>query len=176
MVEHPIDRITLHHSAGPSNLARNAPGQIRSYQRLHQTSNGWPDIAYHFLIDAAGNIYEGRDPLYRGDTGTNYDPTGHFLVCFDGDYGAAEPSEAQLAAAVDLFAWACQIYDVNPETLGGHRDFAATECPGDALYTVIANGSMAEAISARMAEGELQFTDICGDAAETTIARIEAGA
>src|SRR5687767_14900784 len=53
--------LTLHHAAGffASDLAEGKE-QVKRIQRLHQEENGWADIAYHFLIDKAGNIYQGR--------------------------------------------------------------------------------------------------------------------
>ena len=53
--------LTLHHAAGFSaSDVDEGKIQVKRIQRLHQEGNGWADIGYHFLIDAAGNIYQGR--------------------------------------------------------------------------------------------------------------------
>ena len=57
----PLPLSTLHHAAGfsASDLA-DGKVQVKRIQRLHQEGNGWADIGYHFLIDAAGTMYQGR--------------------------------------------------------------------------------------------------------------------
>lgn len=47
-------RITIHHTAGSS---KQGPLEIQKY---HQSTKGWCDIGYHFLIDRYGAIYQGR--------------------------------------------------------------------------------------------------------------------
>jgi hypothetical protein len=130
---HSISRLTLHHTAGTLTSNANAPGHWAGAQLWH-LQQGWPDVAYHFGVDLAGNVYEGRDPAYKGDTFTEYDPAGHFLVCCMGNYDSAAPPAAMLEGAARIFAWASQAYGVAASTLTGHRDHAATTCPGANLY------------------------------------------
>lgn len=128
-------RLTYHHTASATSDPGGAPDRIRGYQRYHQ-QQGWPDVAYHFLIDQAGRIYQGRPVDAVGDTFTEYDPTGHFLACLDGDFETADPSPASIDALVQILAWAAQTFDIDPESLGGHRDHAATTCPGARAYAL----------------------------------------
>lgn len=97
-------------------------------------SHGWPDLAYHFMVDRNGNVYEGRPVEAIGDTFTEYDPTGHFLACFEGHFDRQTPSGAQLAAMTRLVAWAMRAYSVPGELIGAHRDWAGTTCPGENMY------------------------------------------
>ncbi len=143
--EHTIDQITVHHTARVLGDNRQAPAHIRSHQRFHQIERGWPDIAYHFLIDAAGNVYEGRPVTAVGDTGTNYDPTGHFLIACEGDFDSQEIPAAQLGALEKVVGWALGEFGLGGSpTINGHRDVAATSCPGDFLYPLIADGTLVE--------------------------------
>lgn len=128
-------RLTYHHTAASGSDVGRAPERIRAYQAYH-IDQGWPDVAYHFLIDQAGRIYQGRSPDARGDTFTQYDPTGHFLPCLDGNFDEEQPSTESVAALVLVMAWACQRYGIDPLTLRGHRDYASTSCPGDSLYAL----------------------------------------
>src|SRR5262245_4307545 len=64
----PIYRITVHHTATrlASNYSRAAADEIRKFQLQHQDEKGWADIGYHFIIDPAGRIWEGRSLQYQG--------------------------------------------------------------------------------------------------------------
>ena len=80
LTNHTIERMTVHHTAALLDSNRSAPGRARAHQSLHMDDRGWVDLAYHFLVDANGHVYEGRPISAVGDTATNYDPAGHFLV------------------------------------------------------------------------------------------------
>lgn len=143
---HEIERITIHHAGDLDGLT--GPAQFRSWQSWHHTL-GWADIAYHFIVGRDGKVYEGRPFEAVGDTATTYDPTGHFLIVVEGNFDVSVPSETQLEMMAQLAAWASLQFDVPVATMSGHRDHAATSCPGDNLHSRIADGSIrsrAEAI------------------------------
>ncbi len=147
-VPHVIDRITLHHDG--AEFHGGAAARMRALQSWSQRVRGWVDIPYHFLIDLEGNIYEGRPLEYVGDTATEYDPTGHALITVMGNYNTQEINEAQLKAIVDLASWLCYEYSIPPQMVHGHRDYAATSCPGTNLYRYLTNGYIVSAIEERM--------------------------
>lgn len=171
---HIIERLTVHHTARLLRENRDAPAAVRGHQRFHQLDRGWADIAYHFIIDLEGNVYECRPVDAVGDTGTNYDPTGHFLVCCEGNFNEQDLPEAMRAALVDVLAWAAEQFDVGSDTIAGHRDWAATSCPGDNLYPLIESGELAAAVDARIAEGGAQLEVVCGEEAAERVRVIEA--
>jgi len=168
-------RMTVHHTASLLVDAADAPSRVRDHQAYHQLNLGWPDIAYHFIIDAAGVIYEGRPVDAVGDTGTEYDPTGHFLVACEGNFSEQPVPDTQYRALVDVLAWAAATYSIDPATISGHRDWAATACPGTALYEPVADGSLAAAVRTRHADGGVELNVRCGAAAAAVVAAIEAG-
>jgi len=174
-VEHRIERMTIHHTAAVLAASRDAPSKARDHQRYHQ-SLGWPDLAYHYLVDLDGNIYEGRPVTAVGDTATDYDPTGHFLVCLEGNYQEQQPTSVQLDSVVGLLAWASDHFDVSPQTIGGHRDWAATRCPGANVAVLIGDGSLAAAVTALARSGNVELSTLCGPEAATRVAAIESGA
>ena len=169
MVEHMPVRLTLHHTAVSQTAATQGPARARQHQRYHQ-SLGWPDLAYHFLVDRSGLAYEGREVRFRGDTGTEYDPTGHFLVCMEGDFDIQEPTAEQLETTVALFAWASQRYDIDAATLAGHGAYAVTSCPGAAVSAMIPEVAAAVA-GTEAVEIEL----VCGRDGARLVADLEAG-
>ena len=172
--EHEIERMTVHHTARLLSENRDAPAAVRGHQRFHQLDRGWPDIAYHFIIDLEGNIYECRPVSAVGDTGTNYDPTGHFLVCCEGDFNEQPLPAAQEESLVNVLAWAASEFGVSPDTIRGHRDVAATSCPGDNLYPLIESGDLARSVADSLAAGVVTMEIVCGSAAADRIAAIEA--
>lgn len=154
---------------------RNAPGRLRQDQRYHQDQKGWVDIAYHVGIDRDGNIYELRTPQIAGDTATDYDTTGHFLVLCEGDFDKEFVSEAQLHSAALAFAWAAQAFHIASDTLAGHRDLAQTSCPGANLYAQLSSGDLKRRVNDLLAGGTVNLQRVCGPEAAATVAAIEAG-
>ena len=59
-----LTRAIIHHTASSSSInttsLEQSKGIVRGHQNSHMDANGWCDIGYHFLVDALGNIFEGR--------------------------------------------------------------------------------------------------------------------
>ena len=172
---HSVTRMTLHHEGVVLGDNRNAPGHLRQDQRYHQEQLGWIDIAYHVGVDRNGNIYELRSTEIAGDTATDYDTTGHFLVLCEGDFDQEVVSEAQLRGAALAFAWAAQNFGIATDTLAGHRDLAQTSCPGANLYAHISSGDLKRRIDDLLAAGGVNLQHFCGPDAAAIVAAIEAG-
>jgi hypothetical protein len=167
--------MTLHHEAVVLGDNRNAPERLRKDQLYHQDQKGWIDIAYHVAVDRKGNLYELRNTGLAGDTATDYDTTGHFLVLCVGDFDQEAVSEAQLHGTALAFSWAAQNFGIKSDTLAGHRDFAQTSCPGANLYAHLSSGDLKRRIDALLAGGGVNLERFCGPAAATRVAAIEAG-
>lgn len=171
---HKIKRMTVHHSAVLLTDNRDAPAHFRSHQQAHQ-AKGWPDIAYHVLVDRHGNVYEGRPMWAVPDTATNYDPTGHFTVMCEGNFQEQRPSKAQVEALVDVLAWASVRFDVAPRTIAGHRDYADTACPGESLQRLISGGEVRRRVKETLAAGGVELGELCGTEGKQRVEDIEAG-
>ena len=54
--------ITIHHTALPTQSisTSNSIRKLQQIQSFHQYTRNWCDIAYHFIVDSAGNIFQGR--------------------------------------------------------------------------------------------------------------------
>ena len=151
MTTHTIDRLTIHHAGTQSGTT--GPTQFRGWQNWHMDGQGWGDIAYHVLIGIDGTVYQGRDPAYEGDTGTTYDTTGHFLVVVEGNFDHEQPTRAQVESLASVLAAASEEYGVSPSTISGHRDHAATTCPGTHLHAMINSGALQEAVETLIDSG-----------------------
>lgn len=171
---HRIRRLTVHHSAVVLRENRKAPERFRDHQAAHQ-ARGWPDIAYHILIDRNGHVYEGRPLWARGDTSTDYRPRGHLLVLCEGNFDRQRLSREQAASLADVLAWAVRRFDVPVARIKGHRDFAATACPGRRLYRLIEDGTLLRRVRRRLRAGGVRLDEICGKAGRRLVRDIEAG-
>jgi uncharacterized protein YceK len=149
---HTINRITLHHQGVAFPRERDPQQYLRDLQTWSRKSKGWIDVPYHYVIDLDGNVYEGRDIRFRGDTNTDYDPAGHALIEVVGNFEIVEPNAAQLEAVVNMMAMLALKHDVPVEAIRGHRDHAPdTTCPGKNLYRYFENGYFDAQVRARMA-------------------------
>jgi hypothetical protein len=128
------DTIVVHHS-GPKAL-----GTPRLIQLSH-FARGFADIGYHFVIDKAGVIYEGRRLIYKGShvKNQNSGKVGVVLTgCFEpgaktGGRVADVPTNAQLTSLRRIIRCLVQ-FSPGIYRLGGHLDFMRTDCPGQNLY------------------------------------------
>ena len=167
---HDVDRITVHHTARPHDDTP-MDEKLQRWQNYHQ-SIGFGDIAYHMVIGADGMIYQGREYEYVGSTRTSYDPTGHFLPVLDGMFdevwdspnddddepdGADDLSAEQLGSLLDLLAWASVEFGIDPAEIAGHRDYAATACPGTVVHEMLQSGEIAERVAERIAASDFEL-------------------
>jgi len=158
--------LLVHHSASQSgHTAAEVPAILRSFYDFHTSpEKGWNDIAYNFLIDTAGGIWEGRSGSLAGSVAG--DATGgnqgySQLVCLIGDFNVTSPSPASLASLTALLAWLADKHGVatSPDsqvsfasrgsnlwpsgvtvtapTITGHRTMSKTSCPGDSLFDIV---------------------------------------
>jgi hypothetical protein len=168
--------MTLHHTAVVLGDNSMSPARLRQHQNYHMDSLGWIDIAYHIGIDRNGNVFELRTTKLAGDTATDYDTSGHFLVVCEGNFDEEPVSEAQIDSAARTFAWAVRSFGVTSQTLAGHRDVApGTDCPGTDLYAYLANGELRERIDGYLLAGRVELAQVCGSQADAMVAGIEAG-
>ena len=170
--------LLVHHSASGNGYPESdVPSLLRGFTRFHTgPEKGWPDIAYNFLIDRFGRIWEGRSgsigaPVIGSATGGNQGYTQ--LCCFIGDHSAEPPTAAAQQAMVALLAWLADRYGVDTApgattafvsrgsnrhpagttvtspTITGHRTMSQTACPGDAAMVWVDQELPARVTAAR---------------------------
>jgi hypothetical protein len=152
-VPHRITHVTLHHtgSAEPLRPEEDPVEKLRGLQSWGARDRNWWDVPYHFLLDLDGRIYAGRDWQYMGETNTTYDPSGHFLISVIGNYERQEPTRAQLESIADLMAWAVARFDLSLDRIGGHYNYAETDCPGRYLRRYLEDGTFRRMVAERLA-------------------------
>ena len=172
---HTITRMTIHHSAVALPDNRGIVARLQQHQRYHMDDKGWVDIAYHAAVDRVGNIFALRDTAIAGDTATDYDTTGHFLVLCEGDFDTETVTEAQLGGAALVCAWATRQFGIGVNTLATHREVApGTDCPGTTLQAHVASGDLKQRIIGLLAAG-FDLQPVYGSEADQRVAAIVAG-
>lgn len=159
----PVTHFIVHHtvtSDGTPDLA--TAGQIvRSIYLDHAVARQWGDIGYNYLIDASGNVFEGRyggdgvvaGHAYRDAACSFKGPEASFNVgtvgiALLGNFQTGTPSAAESDALQRLVGWKARDFGVDPggsgflvdatyPTVIGHRDVDCTSCPGDNEYVAL---------------------------------------
>lgn len=135
-------RITVHHEGTKLEMADDAAKKISAIQRWGMgPDKKWADIPYHFLIAPDGTVYEGRNINTVGETSTEYDPTGHLLICCLGNRETDPVPPTQLQSLILLIAYSSRKFKIPIDSLRTHKDFSKqTTCPGKYLSTYFENG------------------------------------
>lgn len=164
-----INLAFVHHTENPNGYSPGAvPGMLAAIYDYHRFTRGYFDIAYNFIIDAWGRIWEARAggvdlPVVGAHAGGyNSVSTGIAIL---GTFSSARPSAAAVGALQKLLAWKLALHgvptqgkvrvEVNPSDafytpfapgqrvllprIAGHRDGDMTSCPGNDLYYRLPN-------------------------------------
>jgi hypothetical protein len=157
----------VHHTVTANTYTREqAPAAVLGICRYHRNSNRWNDVGYNFLVDRFGTIYEGRAggagaPVVGAQAqGVNTQTTG---IANLGTYSAAYQTPEALTAMARLIRWklplsgapthgTATLKSTGGETsrfargatvvlqrISGHRDANKTSCPGNLLFSQLAD-------------------------------------
>lgn len=152
----------VHHTVNSNAYSRSkADDLIRGIYAYHVEGRKYCDIAYNFLIDRFGRIYEGRyggidQPVIGGHAmGFNTGSTG---IAALGTFTSKAPPKKVIGAYKRLLAWRLDVAHLRPTgtavmtsgggstakfkkgeevslpVISGHRDTGLTSCPGAKLY------------------------------------------
>ncbi|MEO0479706.1 MAG: peptidoglycan recognition family protein [Planctomycetota bacterium] len=132
-----IRRLTVHHSATAirSPSRSQAIASIRAIQMGHQ-KRGFADIGYHYIIDPAGRIWEGRPSQFLG-AHVRRANSNNLGVCLLGDLRprkSGAPSPEQTAALERLLLALMDQHGLTASSVQTHGEVGrGTECPGPFL-------------------------------------------
>lgn len=146
--------VNIHHSAGSNSYTKKQSAAIvRGIQKFHQSGRGWCDIAYNFLVDKYGQIFEGRAggvdrPVRGSHSGNNRVNERTMGVALIGNLDKARTTTPMRASTIRLVGWRLATYywpakglvNIGGKTLNrisGHRNVVSTACPGKYGYAWI---------------------------------------
>jgi hypothetical protein len=127
----------VHHSAlpgGDGSLGQSIEA-VKRIQRDHVVNRGYGDIGYHYLIDPAGRVFEGRSMDWQGAhsgtaaSGRNNNPK-NVGICLLGDYEVTSPTAAALATLDRMVAELRGHYRLPASAVKPHSFWKDTLCPG----------------------------------------------
>ncbi len=159
-----VQKLIVHHTVTP-NSPPDPSATLRGVYEYH-VSGEYIDIAYNFLIDERGGVYEGRwardyppDTVHNGELEDGRQIRGaHSLahnsrtigIAMLGTFSFASPPEVAVNALIEMLAWKCARWNINPlgaslytngngetralDNICSHRDVFATSCPGQPLW------------------------------------------
>ncbi len=163
---YPTQKLTVHHTA-TTNGDVDPAATVRAIYRYQAVDRGFGDIGYQYLIDESGRTYEGRysggDVYPAHDaTGSLVVTAAHVGGFNSGNTGIAllgtlttsPPTSSALGSLEQLLGELATRHAIDPHgsseyvnpvngvkksvaNISGHRDWAATECPGGALYAML---------------------------------------
>lgn len=132
-----IHRITIHHEGNPHAFTdtdpRSIADELRKIQSAHRMRMRAGDIGYHFIIDPAGKVWEGRSIGYTGAHVRSHN-SGNLGIMVLGNFEIQHPTPEQIQT-LDAFIGVMRVkYDIPISAVRAHRDLANTACPGENLY------------------------------------------
>lgn len=163
-----VEAVVVHHTVTTNSYGADAvASQIEGIRRFHTNTKGWCDIAYNFVIDRFGRIWEARmggvdKPVSGGHTRGFNTATSGFAVL--GTHTSTPSSAAVNNAIAALADWKLGLHGADPlgtvwlksrtgstgallhpngtwvdsPRLVGHRELVLTACPGNGLQPNIA--------------------------------------
>jgi hypothetical protein len=120
-------KIVVHHTGSPNDIT-DIPALLRNVLS-YETSNGYIDIAYNWLIDQNGNIYEGRwAQNYPGGAAHNGELNGknvqgaHAIyhnvdtigIAMIGTYDVVTPPPVMVNTLLTMLTWKCARWAIDP--------------------------------------------------------------
>ena len=131
----PIRFITVHHDGMDPFFATDratVAAHLEQIRQLHRRK-GWGDIGYHFAVDRAGRVWEGRPLDWQGAHVKDHNP-GNIGVVVLGNFEQQQPTAAQLDGVRLHLSTLMRVYKVPLNRVHTHREWGApTACPGNTL-------------------------------------------
>jgi peptidoglycan hydrolase-like protein with peptidoglycan-binding domain len=160
-----VKAITIHHTASSNDYtAATAAAQIRGIYAYDTKGLGWSDIAYNFLVDKFGRIYEGRagsiTKAVRGAHAMGFN-TNTMGIAALGNYQTTAAPAVMVDSLAKVAGWKLSQFGVDPsattkltsaggigakfatgavatlQTINAHQNTSYTLCPGKNLFPLM---------------------------------------
>ncbi len=130
-----VKQITVHHEGWTPVWFADADStakRMESIRRSHLQRLGAGDIGYHFVIDRAGRVWQGRDVRYQGAHVREHNPHNLGIMVL-GNFDVQKPTDAQMLTLRSTVSTLMRQYRVPTKLVYTHQELNPTECPGKVL-------------------------------------------
>ncbi len=131
-----IYRITVHHEGSDVNTHTSrwsVAADLQDIRRIHLKTMHAGDIGYHYIVDRAGRVWEGRPVCYQGAHCGGASNIGNLGIMCLGNFDRQKPTTKQITALDRFLAYQMKVYSVPMKRVFTHREFKPTRCPGKHL-------------------------------------------
>ncbi len=136
-----VSRITVHHEGWTpvwfTDTTQTA-ARLDAIRRGHLSRLRAGDIGYHYIIDRAGRIWQGRDDDYQGAHVRSNNPNNIGIMVL-GNFEKQSPSSAQYATLRNLLIALKRQHKVPTSRVYTHKEITRTSCPGRVLQSHMVN-------------------------------------
>ena len=132
-----FDRLTVHHLGRPNAhtdlhvVMHDLHGVLDAHRKRR-----FGDIGYHFVVDCAGRVWEGRSLSYEGAHVSGQNPR-NIGVMLLGNFEEQWPCSKQRVSLKQLVELLRGHYGIRRRCIYGHRDLGQSVCPGRNLYSYV---------------------------------------
>jgi hypothetical protein len=130
-----INSITVHHEGWKPVWFEDTGStveRLQFIQNYHIDQRTWGDVGYHFIIDRAGRIWEGRPLTYQGAHVKDHNEHNVGVMVL-GNFDNQSPSQPQMITLQKAVLHLMQSYRVPVNRVFTHQEINPTNCPGRTL-------------------------------------------
>ncbi len=132
-----VSRITVHHEGSGTAATHlgfdEVAADLQDIRRVHLRDMNAGDIGYHYVIDRAGRIWEGRPARYRGAHAGGEANRENLGIMLLGNFDIQRPAKRQLKALRLFLLKTMNGFRVPVRRVFTHRELKPTRCPGEHL-------------------------------------------
>ncbi len=130
-----FDRVTVHHQGGRPSVTRDRNAVAAEIDAIYGGHHrlGYGDIAYHFVVDYAGRVWEGRSLSYEG-AHVSHQNARNLGVLMLGNFEQQTPSPEAVETTKVIVSLLRDRFGIKRHRVYGHRDLGSSVCPGKNLY------------------------------------------
>lgn len=130
-----VDLITVHHEGWTPVWFEDSgttAARIETIRKSHLERLRAGDIGYHYVIDRAGRVWEGRNIAYQGAHVSENNENNLGIMCL-GNFDQQQPTQAQLGSLRSTLVALMKQHRVPARKVYTHQEIKPTSCPGKVL-------------------------------------------
>jgi hypothetical protein len=127
-----VGEVVLHHTWSPTVAQYRGQATWTGIRNYHVHERGWSDIGYHYGIGPDSTVWKLRPATKSGAHVLNRNQ--HTIgVAMVGNFDVEDPERNGLEMAARVVGLLVARYQLKPENIRFHREFADKTCPGTRL-------------------------------------------